>query len=239
MSYPAPNFTGTVYLEGGDASSVDDPTDDVVSPWGWISIESFTMFDPDGVADNGDEYPSNFQWVAGGNTNQDGEFSMRVSDGDGAEDTYLVRFYSSGWGGTWKPPVEALVTFDASDEMTSWVYRGAEGDPQDTHDVYFDHVAPNLTIEVTSDTDVPITEGTVTVILYNDDGLEIQLSGAATEDGVTLNGYVLTAGNYHAQVIWADNSDNVTCTTHDFALNALPETNTIDANLGGMDSCAP
>ena len=162
----------------------------------------------------------------------------RPRDGDGAADTYLVRFYSSGWGGTWKPPVEALVTFDASDVMTSWVYRGSEGDLQDELVVYFDHVAPNLMMQVRSTFGVNITEGTVTVILYNDDGLEIRLSGTATDSGVTLYGYILTAGTYHSQVMWADNSDNVTCGTGDLVMSALPVPNTIDISLNGMDPCA-
>ena len=232
VSYPAANFTGTVYLDGdgGDAS------DDVVSPWGWISIESFTMNDAGTPEDPTDDFPMNFQWVAGGNTNTDGGFSLRVSDGVDDEDTYLVRFYPGGGG--WKPPVEALVTF-TGDELTSWVYRADLDDEQCagascTVDVFFDHVPPNLDITVLDGLN-PIVDGYLSLTLTAD-GAEISL----TADGVdsdAISTLITVDGDYTIKVVWVSADDEITCNVFSLYTLSSGANDPLSLELGDGDGC--
>ena len=216
LAYPAPNFTGTVYATGEAADS-----EVTTMRWGWIQVESFTWNDNGTPADSSDDYMQNFQWVAGGNTNDDGDFSMRVSDGDGAEDSYLVRFYSNGWG-TWSPPVEAIVTFDGTDQLTSWVYRidtedeQCTGGPGCSVDVYFDHIPPNVHVTIVNGG--PITTGKAWVKFISDlDGTETSLTGASDGTSIELSGLLSASGDYTVRVTYKDDSDNVTCREYDYS----------------------
>ncbi|MFM8649033.1 MAG: hypothetical protein ACKODY_04600, partial [Actinomycetota bacterium] len=219
LAYPEPNFAGTVYATGEAAGS-----EVTTMRWGWIQIDSFDWNDNDTPLDSSDDFMQNFQWVAGGNTNDDGDFSMRVSDGDGAEDSYLVRVYSNGWG-TWSPPVEAIVTFDETDQLTSWVYRIDTGDeqcddgPGCSVDVYFDHIPPNVHLTI-MEADAQITTGKAWVKFISVlDGTETSLTGASDGTSIELSGLLSASGEYAVRVTYKDDSDNVTCREYDYSVD--------------------
>lgn len=212
LAYPAANFTGTVYSTGEALGSTVTPM-----RWGWIQVESFDWNDNGTPGNSTDDYMQNINWVAGGNSNEDGEFSMRVDNG-GVAKQYLVRFYSNGWG-TWAPPVEALVTFNASGQVSSWVYRIAPDDqqcggPGCSVDVYFDHTPPNVHLLITNGG--AITEGKAWVKFINlDDFSETSMTGASDGEELRVTGLVPTSGNYQVRITYKDDSDNVTCGLYD------------------------